>query len=47
LILMVVSTACDFASTTSIVSKWRPFSFIFNQGNREKSQGGWQPFCFW
>jgi hypothetical protein len=34
------STACDSASITSIVSKWRPFSFIFNQGNREKC-GEW------
>jgi hypothetical protein len=31
----VFSTACDSASNTSVVSKWRPF----NQGNREKSQG--------
>jgi hypothetical protein len=23
-------TACDSASITSVVSKWRPFSFIFN-----------------
>jgi hypothetical protein len=36
----VFSTACDCASITSIVSKWRPFSFIFNQGIRER-QGGW------
>jgi hypothetical protein len=24
------------ASITSVVSKWRPFSFIFSQANREK-----------
>jgi hypothetical protein len=30
------STACDSASITSVVSKWQSFSFIFNQGNREK-----------
>jgi hypothetical protein len=35
----VFSTACESALITSIASKWRPFSFIFNQGNREKSQG--------
>jgi hypothetical protein len=29
----VFSTACDSAS---IMSKWWPFSFIFNQGNREE-----------
>jgi hypothetical protein len=29
-------TACDSASIASVVSKWRPFSFIFNWGNREK-----------
>jgi hypothetical protein len=38
--MRVFSTACDSASITSTVSKWRPFSFIFNRGNREK-QGGW------
>jgi hypothetical protein len=32
----VFSTACDSASITSIVLKWRHFSFIFNRGNREK-----------
>jgi hypothetical protein len=26
----VFSTACDSASITSLVSKWRHFSFIFN-----------------
>jgi hypothetical protein len=36
--LNVFSTACYSASITSVVSKWRAFSFIFNQGNR-KSQG--------
>jgi hypothetical protein len=30
----VFSTAYDSASITSIVSKWQPFTFIFNQGNR-------------
>jgi hypothetical protein len=29
------STACDSASITSTVSKWRPFSFMFNRGNRK------------
>jgi hypothetical protein len=37
----VFSTACDSASITSVVSKWRPFSFIFNRGNRERL-GGWR-----
>jgi hypothetical protein len=32
----VFSTAYDSTSITSIVSKWQPFSFIFNRGNREK-----------
>jgi hypothetical protein len=32
----VFSTACDHALNTSILSKWRPFSFIFNRGSREK-----------
>jgi hypothetical protein len=32
--MRVFSTACDSASITSIVSKWRPLSFILNQGNR-------------
>jgi hypothetical protein len=32
----VFSTACDSASIISVVSKWRPFSFVFNRGNREK-----------
>jgi hypothetical protein len=31
----VFSTACDSASTISIVSKWRPFSFISNRENRK------------
>jgi hypothetical protein len=34
----VFSTACDSASITSAVSKWRPFSFNFTQGN---SKSGW------
>jgi hypothetical protein len=29
------NTACDSTSITSIVSKWRPLSFIFNPGNRK------------
>jgi hypothetical protein len=29
------STACDSASITSVVSKWQPFSFILNRGNRK------------
>jgi hypothetical protein len=33
------STACDYAFITSILSKWRPFSFIFNRGNIEKKGG--------
>jgi hypothetical protein len=33
-----ISTACDSASITSVVSKWQPFSFIFN---REDRKGGW------
>jgi hypothetical protein len=35
----VFITACNPVSTTSVVSKWWPFSFIFNRGNREKSHG--------
>jgi hypothetical protein len=31
----VFSTACNPASITAIVSKWRPFSFIFNRRNRK------------
>jgi hypothetical protein len=37
----VFSFARNSASLTSIVPKWRPFSFIFNRGNKEK-WGGWQ-----
>jgi hypothetical protein len=33
--MRVLSTACDSASITSFVSKWVPFSFIFNPGNGE------------
>jgi hypothetical protein len=29
------STACDSASITSVVSKWRSFSFYLQSGNRE------------
>jgi hypothetical protein len=35
----VFSIDCHSASITSTVSKWLPFSFIFNQGNREKYGG--------
>jgi hypothetical protein len=31
----VFSIACDSAWITSVVSKWRPFSFIVNQENRK------------
>jgi hypothetical protein len=44
----VFGSACDSALITSIVSEWRPFSFIFKQGNRKESwgmkldkKGGW------
>jgi hypothetical protein len=33
--MRVLSKAFDSASVTSAVSKWRPFDFIFNQGNRK------------
>jgi hypothetical protein len=32
----VFNTAYNSASITSFVSKWRPFSFIINWGNREE-----------
>jgi hypothetical protein len=32
----VFSTACDSASMTSFVLKWRSFSFIFSGGSRGK-----------
>jgi hypothetical protein len=35
----VFSTACNSASMTTTVSKWQPFSFIFNRENREKFAG--------
>jgi hypothetical protein len=35
IICVVFSTAWNSASITSIVSKWRPLSFIFNQGNKK------------
>jgi hypothetical protein len=41
----VFSTVCDSALITSIVSKWRFFSFIFNQGNRV--DGRKQSCCIW
>jgi hypothetical protein len=37
--MRVFSTACNYVSITSVVSKWWPFSFIFNQFNREKYGG--------
>jgi hypothetical protein len=37
--VIVFSTACNSASITSVVSKRRPFSFIFNQGNRKVARG--------
>jgi hypothetical protein len=40
----VFSTDCDSASITPV----EPFSFIFNQGNRESRVGGGrQSCCFW
>jgi hypothetical protein len=36
---MLSSTACDSLWMPDIVSKRRPFSFIFNLGNKSKSQG--------
>jgi hypothetical protein len=43
----VFSIACDSATITSIVSKWRPFNFIFNRRNRESRMGkGRQPCWF-
>jgi hypothetical protein len=35
----VFNTACDSALITSVVSEWRPYSFILNQG-REKGKRG-------
>jgi hypothetical protein len=35
----VFSTACDSASITSIVTKWRPFSFSFLQSGKQRSVG--------
>jgi hypothetical protein len=34
--MRVFSTACDSASFISVVSKWRPFSFIFDKENKGK-----------
>jgi hypothetical protein len=31
----VFSTACESSSITLLVSKWRPFSFVINRGNRK------------
>jgi hypothetical protein len=39
--LVSLISACESTSIISVVSKWRPFSFIFNRGNREK-WGGWE-----
>jgi hypothetical protein len=36
---VLFSTAFDSASVTSFVSKWLPFSFILNRGNRKMSRG--------
>jgi hypothetical protein len=36
----VFNTTCDSASIISNVSKWRPFNFIFNRGNRKVVQVG-------
>jgi hypothetical protein len=38
--MRVFSITCNSASITKIVSKWRPFSFIFIRRNRKK-WGGW------
>jgi hypothetical protein len=35
ILIVVISTTCESVSISSIVSKWRPFSFIFNRGNRK------------
>jgi hypothetical protein len=37
--LMLSSTACDSLQMPDTVPKCRPFSFIFNLGNKAKSQG--------
>jgi hypothetical protein len=43
-----VKVFIDSASITSIVSKWRPFSFIFNWETEKSMKGGeCQPCCFW
>jgi hypothetical protein len=41
----MLSTVCDSASITSVVSKWRPFSFIFNWG-KSTVGGRRQAYCF-
>jgi hypothetical protein len=33
-------TACHSASITSVVSKWRPLSFIFNRETEKSGVGG-------
>jgi hypothetical protein len=35
----VLSITCYSASLTSAVSKWGPFTFVFNKGKRKKPQG--------
>jgi hypothetical protein len=35
-LLLHICTTCNSALIISVVSKWQPFSFIFNCGNREK-----------
>jgi hypothetical protein len=32
---VVLSTTCDSVSITAVVSKWQPFSSVFNWGNRK------------
>jgi hypothetical protein len=38
--MRVFSSACNSASITSFVSKWRPFSSIFNRRNRKVRRVG-------
>jgi hypothetical protein len=39
ILVHVLSTACDSLQMSDTVSKRRPFRFIFNMGNKAKSQG--------
>jgi hypothetical protein len=43
----VFGTVCDSASIASVVSKWRPFSFVVNWGNRRVGWVGNDKHCFW